>query len=150
MNRFLLVFLIAGAAVLEQAVFEPAAFAQDHPNFSGNWQLEADKSENAHAKNISLAIQQNDDNIAMTADDEGKAMVFKCSTDGKNCKAKGEPAEISIYYNGPMLVELDTEHGDHVIKKRLHMGADGKTLEMELMRVNPPGPTEKLVFVKKQ
>ncbi len=140
MTRLWLAFAIAGATLI----------AQDHPNFSGTWQLEADKSENAHSKSISLAIQQDQDSISVNSDDEGRAMQFKCSTNGQNCKAKGEPAEVSIYFNGPMLVELDTEHGDHVVKKRLHMGADGQTLEMELMRVNPPGPTEKLVFAKKQ
>ena len=54
-----------------------------------------------------------------------------------------------MYYNGALLVELDMEHnGDHVVKKRLHMADGGKTLEMELVPVNPPGPTEKLIFVK--
>lgn len=140
MKKIFCLFLFSGMIVL----------AQDHPNFSGNWQLDANKSENPHAKDIALAIQQDDDSITVTSQEEGKSLEFKCATNGQNCKMKGEPADVSVYYNGALLVELDMEHnGDHVIKKRIHMGNDGKTLEVELMRVNPPGPTEKLVFTKK-
>lgn len=132
--------------------------ADDHPNFTGEWQLDARKStdanktsDGAHASNMVLSIQQDDSAIAMKSDEEGKPVEFRCATNGQNCKIKGESAEVSLYYNGPTLVELEMEghNGEHVIKKRFHMDDGGKKLEMEVMRINPPGPAEKLVFTKK-
>jgi hypothetical protein len=141
MSKFLCLLLVTGAI----------SFAQDHPNFSGNWQLDSTKSEGASAKTMALAIQQNDDKIAVTSDEEGKSTSFECATNGQNCKVKGEPAQVSMYYNGPTLVELDMEghNGEHVIKKRLHISDGGKTMEMEVMRISPPGPSDKLIFNKK-
>jgi hypothetical protein len=98
-----------------------------------------------------LAIKQDGDTIAVTSEEDGKSLEFKCATNGQNCKRKGEPGEVSLYYNGAVLVELDMDghDSDHVIKKRLHLAGDGKSMEMEVMRISPPGPAEKLVFAKK-
>src|ERR687892_593199 len=62
-------------------------------------------------------------------------------------KLEGESGQVSMYYNGPVLVELDM-NGDHVTKKRLHLAADGKAMEMEVVPISPPGASEKLVFAK--
>jgi len=139
MSKVLCLFLLSGALAL----------AQDHPNFSGNWKLDTAKSQGSEAKAIDMTIQQDGDTISVTSQEDGKSLEFKCATNGQNCKLKGESGEVSLYYNGPVLVELDMEgHGDRVIKKRLRLADDGKSMEMEVMRVNPPGPTEKLVFAK--
>lgn len=141
MNKILCLLLVSGAVSL----------AQDHPNFSGDWQLDNAKSQGAQAKAIQLAIKQDGDTISVTSEEDGKSLEFKCATNGQNCKRKGEPGEVSMYYNGPVLVELDMEghSGDHVIKKRLHLADDGKSMEIEVMPISPPGPAEKLVFAKK-
>jgi hypothetical protein len=141
MNKILCLFLVSGALSL----------AQDHPNFSGDWKLDTAKSQGSEAKAKELAIKQDGDTISVTTEEDGRALEFKCATNGQNCKRKGEPGEVSVYYNGPVLVELDMDHnGDHVIKKRLRLANDGKSMEMELMRVSPPGPSEKLVFAKSE
>jgi hypothetical protein len=141
MNKILCLFPLSGAL----------SFAQDHPNFSGDWQLDTAKSEGARAKAIQLAIKQEGDTIAVTSEEEGQSLEFKCATTGQNCKRKGEPGEVSIYYNGAVLVELDMDgnNGDHVIKKRLDFAHGGKSMEIAVMRISPPGPSEKLVFAKK-
>jgi hypothetical protein len=130
-----------------------ALAAQDqHPNFTGTWQLDAAKSE-LHSKTpATWAIQQSDDSIAINQDLNGKTEVVKCGTNGANCKAKpgGESGEVMFYYNGAMLVETDFlgHDKDKVVKKRLKLGADGKTMEIEVQHVSPQGPTEKWVFQK--
>lgn len=141
MTRTLCLFFLSGTLLL----------AQDHPNFSGDWQLDTAKSEGAQAKAIQLAIKQDADTIAVTSDEDGKSLEFKCATNGQNCKRKGEPGEVSLYYNGPILVELDMDghNGERVIKKRLQLADGGKSMQVEVMRISPPGPSEKLVFAKK-
>jgi hypothetical protein len=142
MSKILCLFLLSGGVLL----------AQDHPNFSGDWKLDTAKSQSSGAKATELAIKQDGDTISVTTEEDGKPFEFKCATNGQNCKRKGEPGEVSMYYNGPVLVELDMEghNNDRVVKKRLRLGADGKSMEMELIPVNPPGPSEKLVFAKSE
>jgi hypothetical protein len=137
MSKILCLLLVSGALSL----------AQDHPNFTGDWKLDTAKSQGSDAKAIELTIQQDGDNIAVTGQRDGKSLEFKCATNGQNCKRKGESGQVSMYYNGPVLVELDM-NGDHVTKKRLHLANDGKAMEMEVTPISPPGASEKLVFAK--
>jgi hypothetical protein len=69
-----------------------------------------------------------------------------------NCKGKpdGESGEVMFYYNGALLVETDFlgHEKDRVVKKRLKLGEDGKTMEIEVLHIAPQGPTEKWVFAK--
>jgi|SRR5690348_3600171 hypothetical protein len=137
MNKVLCLLLVSGALSL----------AQDHPNFSGDWKLDTAKSQGADVRAVELTIHQDGDNIAVTGQRDGKSIEFKCATNGQNCKRKGESGQVSMYYNGAVLVELDM-NGDHVTKKRLHLADDGKAMEMEVTPISPPGASEKLVFTK--
>jgi hypothetical protein len=128
-------------------------FGQEHPNFTGNWHFDAGKSE-VHAKSevTDEAIRQDDDSIAIDEQVKGQTLSLKCGTDGKSCKAKpdGQNGEVMFYYNGDMLVETDIHGRDksHVVKKRLKLASDGKTLEIEVLHVSPVEPPEKWVFEK--
>jgi hypothetical protein len=130
-----------------------AAPDDEHPNFSGNWLLEASRCE-LHSKLelTSLAIHQDDTTIAIDEQMKNKTVSLKCGTDGKNCKAtpEGESGEVMFYYNGDILVETDFlgHSKEHVVKKRLKLGADHKTLEIEVMHLTPFSPPEKWVFAK--
>lgn len=137
MSKILCLLLVSGALSL----------AQDHPNFSGDWKLDTAKSQGSDIKATELTIHQDGDSITVTGQKDGKSLEFKCATNGQNCKRKGESGQVSMYYNGPVLVELDM-NGDHVTKKRLRLADDGKTIEMEVTPISPPGASEKLVFAK--
>jgi len=124
-----------------------------HPNFSGNWHFDAAKSEvRAKLEVADWSIKQDDDSIAIDEQVKGHAVSVKCGTDGKSCKAKpdGETGEVMFYYNGEILVETDFLGHDkgHVVKKRLKLVSDGKTMEIEVLHVNPVAPPEKWVFEK--
>jgi len=126
--------------------------ADDRPNFTGKWQLDAAKSE-IHTKAASAwSIEQTGDSISINQEEAGRTESLKCGTDGKTCKAKedGQTAEIMFYYNGPLLVETDMFGHDNgrVVKKRLKMAPDGKTMEVEVMHITPAAPAEKWVFAK--
>jgi hypothetical protein len=140
MKNLLWMLVICGLAL---------AAADTQPNFSGKWQLDASKTEGSRLKGDTMLIQQDDTSIAVTNEDGGKTIAeFKCETNGRNCKARGDIQQVSVYYNGPTLVELDTTGHDRVIKKRIHMTPDGRSLQIDVMHVNPPGPPEKLIFTK--
>jgi hypothetical protein len=125
----------------------------EHPNFTGTWHLDTTKSQ-IHSKlqATAWAIQQSEDSISIDQQIKGKSEVLKCGTNGSNCKGKpdGESAEVTFYYNGAMLVETDFlgHDKDRVVKKRLKLAQDGKSMEIEVLHVNPQGPTEKWVFEK--
>jgi hypothetical protein len=147
--------LVVLGATLAGAGSGPCLFAQDtaHPNFTGTWYLDTAKSEiRSKLQATAWAIRQNDDSIAIDQQIKGKTESLKCGTNGLNCKGKpdGESGEVTFYYNGAMLVETDFlgHDKDRVVKKRLKLAEDGKTMEIEVMHVNPQGPTEKWVFQK--
>jgi hypothetical protein len=130
-----------------------AAGDSDHPNLTGKWRLDTTKSEIHSVKDIQeWDIQQSDDVIEIASQAQGRTESIKCATTGKDCNSKeaGESAQISFYYNGPMLIEMDLlgHNKEHVVKKRMKLGADGKTLEVEVMHITPQAPTDKLVFEK--
>ena len=124
-----------------------------HPNFTGNWHFDAAKSEvHSRIEVTDRAIKQDDDFIAIDEEIKGRTVSMKCGTDGKSCKAKpdGGNGEVMFYYNGEMLVETELLGRDknHVVKKRLKLANDGKTMEIEVLHVNPVAPAEKWVFEK--
>ena len=146
MKTIVFLFLVSGACSL---------FAQDNakPNFSGTWQLDAAKSEiHTKVEATAWAIHQDADSIAIDQQIKGHQLTLKCGTNGANCKGKpdGENGEVTFYYNGALLVETDFlgHDKDRVVKKRLKMGADGKTMEIEVLHVSPQAPPEKWVFEK--
>jgi hypothetical protein len=124
---------------------------QDRPDFSGTWQLDPAKCElhNMKVSDASWSIQESADTIDLTEKEGGKAIEVKCSTEGKECSVNGEKAKASFWYNGTMLVEMETK-GDHVTRYRLKLSPDGKTLRVETNFLVPQTDgTDVLVFNKK-
>jgi hypothetical protein len=142
--------------LLCMAILPVLAAAQDWPNLTGAWALDAAHSPAAKVKSESLAIQQTEDNIEITdtvTDANGKdyKSVFHCNIDGNQCKVKdqGQNAMLTFYYNGAVLVMMETKKdGAWVIKKRLTLSEDGKTLTAEVEHLNPAGAKETYVYNK--
>ncbi len=132
----------------------PLAAQDDRPNLSGTWQFDSSKSE-LHGSRIEGAtwvIAEDDNNIQITESDQAgasKKIEFKCTTDGKECKVTGDKASASFWYNGPMLVEMETR-GDHVTRYRMKLSQDGKTLTVDATSIVPQSAqNDVLVFQKK-
>jgi hypothetical protein len=116
-------------------------------DFSGSWELKKDGQPGAVSK---LLINQREDEVHIRDSDVQRDMQtnLKCGTKGVECKARvdGRDARVTLWYNGPSLVEMETI-GDDVRKKRLTLSEDGKTLTLEVVSIVPAGKdAEKLVF----
>ncbi|MGD1069400.1 MAG: hypothetical protein ABSB15_04605 [Bryobacteraceae bacterium] len=147
MKQVFFCVLICGCASLP-------ANASAHPDFTGNWQFDTAKSEvHTKAPPSSWDIRQTDDSISISEQLQGKTESMTCEISPRACKTKvdGKSAEVSFYFNGDMLVETDLlgRGKDRVVKKRLKLAADGKTLEIEVMHISPVAPAEKWVFEKR-
>jgi hypothetical protein len=68
---------------------------------------------------------------------------FKCNTVGKECAGKdaGRPSKVSMWFNGPKLVELETR-GTQVVKRRFSITGDGDTMDLETIPIVPTGKSE--------
>src|SRR5262252_7454595 len=146
---FYFVLLVCAACVVW-------ADSLQRPDLSGKWRIEVSKSE-IHSRvpsELTWQIEQKEDAIHLTQQTSTgkKPDEFQCNTDGKDCKAKeeGHPATVSFYYNGPVLVELESEgNNDTVTKKRMQVSPDGSTLTVEIIHILPAGKQpEKLVLTR--
>jgi predicted secreted protein len=130
----------------------PLAAQDDRPNLSGTWQFDSSKSELHTARAAATwVINENDSSIDITESEEGasKKIEMKCTVDGKVCKVAGLKATTSFWYNGPMLVEMETK-GDHVTRYRMKLSGDGKTLTVDTTSIVPQDPQDDVLVFRKQ
>lgn len=68
----------------------------------------------------------------------GKSSEIRCNTVGRECESRNgnKPMKVSIWFNGPKLVVMETS-GSDVVKRRFH--ATGDALEMEVIPIVPKG-----------
>jgi hypothetical protein len=142
---------VLGCSVL--AVLALPLAGQDRPNISGTWQFDSSKSE-LHTEKVSGAtwvILEDDSSIQITESEDGasKKIELKCTTDGKECKVSGNKATASFWYNGPMLVEMESK-GDRVMRYRMKLSDDGKTLTVDTTSIVPKGTQDDLMVFRKQ
>ncbi len=90
--------------------------------------------------------------VAKNSDGREVKTEFDCKTDGRECSTKldGETAKIAFYFNGATLVEMDYKghNRENIVKKRLQLADDGKSMNVELIRVVGTDQPGKLVFEK--
>jgi hypothetical protein len=96
-------------------------------------------------------ILEDDSSIQITESEDGasKKIELKCTTDGKECKISGNKATASFWYNGPMLVEMESK-GDRVMRYRMKLSDDGKTLTVDTTSIVPKGTQDDLMVFRKQ
>ncbi len=142
------------SACLILAVFALPGTAQEasKPSLTGTWQFDAAKSElrNNKMATATWVIDEGDNSIHITATESGKnkKTEMQCTTDGKECQVTGDKSKASFWYNGPILVEMQTK-GDTVTRFRLKASEDGKTLTVELTHIVPQiDKTDVMVFQK--
>jgi hypothetical protein len=135
------------------AVLSLPLAGQDRPNLSGTWQFDGSKSE-LHTVKVSGAtwvINEDDSTIQITESEDGasKRIELKCTTDGKECKVTGDKGTASFWYNGPMLVEMENK-GDHVMRYRMKLSEDGKTLTVDTTSIVPQSAQDDVLVFRKQ
>jgi hypothetical protein len=135
------------------AVLSLPLLAQDRPNLSGTWQFDSSKSE-LHTVKVGGAtwvINEDDSSIQISESEDGaaKKTELKCTTDGKQCKVSGDKATASFWYNGPMLVEMESK-GDRVMRYRMKLSDDGKTLTVDTTSIVPQVTQDDVLVFHKQ
>src|SRR5260370_32685963 len=141
------------------AWFTAALFATDsragRPDFSGTWVLDLGKSENPDQKLRSLVwvITDKDEMLTQvkqieTTDGKHKTLLIACGTTGAECKLADGSATVSMWYNGPLLIQLE-KRGEAVIKRKMSLSPNGRVLEVDVTSIMPKERREKLVFARK-
>ena len=135
------------------------AWAQDRPELTGVWRLDAGHSafSETRLKAQTLSIRQEDESIKVeesTTEESGKErkLEYECNTNGRECAVKlnGQAAKLSAYYSGAVLVFMEQRRGtDSTTRKRLKTSEDGNTLTIEIANLGRPGQKpDSLVYAK--
>jgi hypothetical protein len=106
----------------------------------GAWQ------EQGSTPGVRWTFEESSKGLKITHSDASqKAITLDCNTMGRECTASGAggKAKISMWYNGPKLVQMETR-GSDVVRRRFSVAGDGQTLEVELTPISPAGKAETL------
>jgi hypothetical protein len=134
---------IAGLAVV---IAGAAAFAgdADRAKLMGGWE-----SQNGTGSNKETWLfEAKGDAVHVTyLQGDKKLAEFECDTDGKDCATKvgGHSAKVSLWFNGPKLVELETR-GSEVVKRRFAVAGAGEEMDLEIIPIASDSKAETLHF----
>jgi hypothetical protein len=137
-----ILLLSCGAAAL-------ADDQSDRQKLLGSWELQG-AAENSLASSWTFSAAKN--SIQVTQLEGGnKVADFACGTAGTSCEVKtgGKKATVSMWFNGPLLVEMETK-GSDVVKRRFKILPQGDVMEMEVIPIVPGGKTETFQFKRAQ
>lgn len=139
MNLLVLGVLVAAVPVL----------GQDRPDFSGIWVASDSKAETAKWQ-----IEQQNDEIQVKALEAGDKIdrEYKCGTSGKECATKSDEkkGKVSLWYNGPMLVEMyQSKDGKSVVKTQRKLSEDGATMTVVVIPIVPAGAEKQTLTYKR-
>lgn len=129
------------AIVIPALLLAGAAFADDTNSRAlliGQWQNQSGADQNSV-----WVIEQKGDELHVSASKgEQKLLESECKPVGVDCEAKdaGKSAKVSMYYNGPALVQLETK-GSEVTKRRF-IAKDQESVDLEVTPIVPGGSSE--------
>lgn len=127
-------------------VLSASALADDgdmRDKLIGSWKGDAASSKDAMA----YTLEWSDDGMKISRTTGSKTVAqFYCKM-ATECEIKdsGRSAKVTLYFNGPKLVENETI-GSHVVRRRFTVTGDGNTLELETIPIEPEGKTETATF----
>lgn len=131
-----LVFLLLCCALLAETV-------SDRSKLAGTWESATPGKGGPEA----WVIEEDDSGLRIKHTDSGKVTEFACDRGKRDCEVKGDARklQVSTWFNGPMLVQLETR-GSDVVKRRFVVQSQDDLMEVEVMPLVPPGKTEVLRF----
>lgn len=98
----------------------------------------------SHSDGATWILAENGDAMHIThVQNDRKLADFECNTAGRECSVKdaGKAVKISMWFNGPKLVLMETR-GSEVVKRRFQIGGDGTGMELETIPIVPEGKPE--------
>ena len=139
--------MIVSIVTLSALLLAGSAFADDNSGrarLMGRW-LQSDG--NGETKST-WALESVGGSVHVTSSNGTQTVAeFKCNTVGKECAGKdaGRPSKVSMWFNGPKLVELETRE-TQVVKRRFSITGDGDTMDLETIPIVPTGKSETTHF----
>jgi len=134
-------------ALLPLAAVAQADNQTDRAKLVGSWVLVSGGGPAA-----AWTFTTNADGLHVT-EREGTETVadFECNLGGRDCdvKVSGHKATISMYYNGPVLVELEAK-GDKVVKRRFSILPSGTSMKLEVLPVSGRGSNQEFEFERSE
>jgi hypothetical protein len=119
-------------------LFTSVALADDYADrakLAGTWQAEEGNT---------LVVENTNDTVKITQSQGGKRVSeIECNVTGKECEVSenGHKAKVSMWFNGPKLVELETK-GSEVVRRTFSAAGKEDAMEVEFIPVVPGGATE--------
>ncbi len=149
-------------ALLACLLLSAVARADEHPNLSGEWKLNLEKSDFGPVPppdSASYSIRHNGANLVLDYTQDGKKTRVEVTTDGEERVTDSTPASevwTRVYWAGPVLVfesrdKARPAHESRGIKwtSRWTLSDDGKTLAIQKHFTTPQGEfDQKLIFEK--
>ena len=138
---FLLATVVFGAVAL---------FGAAHPNFSGKWKLNVEKSEMGSAGITALVVDVNHKDPVFTYTARGNAggqdfeQTETFTTDGKSSR-DSQGANVTSHWEGATLVFEGTgDDGSMLYRSRLTLSDDGKSITREFTQREEPHPRHEI------
>lgn len=127
----------------------PADDQSDRQGLIGSWVLQG-ATENNQASAWTFSAARNALRVTQL-DGSNKVAEFNCGTDGVSCEINigGKKAQVSMWFNGPRLVQMETI-GSDVVKRRFRILSQGDVMELEVIPIVPKGKTETFEFKRAQ
>lgn len=136
--------MIVSIIALSSLLLASTAFADDDSSRAkliGKWQQ---SDGNADVKSTWDLEEGLADSIHVTNTSGSQTVAeFECNTVGKECAFKdaGRKSKVSMWFNGPKLVQMETR-GSQVVKRRFSITGDGDTMDLETIPIAPAGKVE--------
>jgi hypothetical protein len=138
---FLRIAIVGALLVAGMALADDEA---SRAKLMGSWQ-----TADAAAKDTAVwTISEKGDTLHVITSTAGRTMAeFDCDSFGHECtiKVAGHTAKVSLWYNGPKLVEMETR-GSFVWKRTFLITGDGDTMELEQTQIAPAPKSETMHF----
>lgn len=128
--------------------FATAALSDDAVKpFTGTWS--APSQSGRETPNTWVFEQKGDVLRIAEMNGQQKIAEFECNTMGRECEIKdeGKKATVSMWFNGPKLVELESR-GSDVIKRRFALTQKGDAMDVEIIPISHEGKPETLRFTR--
>ncbi len=128
--------MIALMVALSALLLVSSAFADDDSSrakLMGRWQ----QSDGNGETKSTWDLEGVGSSIHVTNSKGTQTVVeFECNTVGKECTVEdaGRRSKVSMWFNGPKLVELETR-GTEIVKRRFSITGDGDTMDLETIPI---------------
>ena len=139
--------MIASMVTLSVLLLASSAFADDDSSrakLMGRWQQSDGNGETKSTwdlEGLGTSIHVTNSKGTQTVAE------FECNTVGKECAVEdaGRRSKVSLWFNGPKLVELETR-GTEIVKRRFSITGNGETMDLETIPIAPSGKVETAHF----